>query len=96
LSIFIFLNKKEHASLKKVFTTQKKNAILAGIGILLAYTLVLISMSFSVNVSYVVAFRQLSIPIGAIGGIFLLKEAGYLTKYTAIITIFIGLVLVAI
>ena len=95
LSIFIYFNKREHCNIKKVFSTQKKNALLAGIGIVTAYSLVLISMSFAVNVSYVVAFRQLSIPIGALGGMFILKESRYKTKYIAIVAIFIGLILVA-
>ncbi|HJO92066.1 MAG TPA: EamA family transporter [Victivallales bacterium] len=95
LSIFILFYKKEHTNFLNVFKMQKKNALLAGIGIIVAYSLVLISMSFATNVSYVVAFRQLSIPIGALGGIFLLKEPRYSTKYIAILTIFIGLILVA-
>jgi len=95
LSIYIIFYKKEHTNFRKVITTQKKNAILAGIGILVAYSLVLISMSFSSNVSYVVAFRQLSIPLGALGGFFILKEPKYLTKYIALIIILTGLILVA-
>jgi drug/metabolite transporter (DMT)-like permease len=70
-------------------------ATLAGIGIYLAYTLVLISMAFVTNVSYVVAFRQLSIPIGTLIGIVMLREAPDRGKLIGSAVIFCGLILVA-
>lgn len=59
----------------------------------MTYGLVLLSMNFVTNVSYVAAFRQLSIPIGSIMGIIFLGESQYLTKISGLITIFSGLVL---
>lgn len=83
----------ERKSLVKVFRFSKGAAVLTGIGIYLTYSLVLISMNYVRNVSYVAVFRQLSIPIGAVLGIVLLKEQRYLPKVLGVITIFVGLVL---
>ena len=52
-------------------------------------------MNYVTNISYVAAFRQLSIPLGAIFGMSLLKEPCHPPKIVGILTIFIGLVMVA-
>jgi drug/metabolite transporter (DMT)-like permease len=72
------------------------SSIIKGAGIFLTYSLVLISMGYVSNVSYVVAFRQLSIPIGLVFGIFFLKERVCGPKLTAVILLFTGVVLVGI
>lgn len=69
-------------------------ALLVGVGIYIGYLLVLFAMGFVTNVSYVVAFRQLSIPLGAILGMLVLKEPHPVPKFVGVATIFIGLVLV--
>jgi uncharacterized membrane protein len=60
------------------------------------YGLVLASMTYVTDVSYVAAFRQLSIPIGALFGIVLLKEQCPAPKLLGILIISIGLILVGI
>lgn len=70
------------------------SSIIKGAGILITYALVLISMGYVTNVSYVVAFRQLSIPIGLIFGILFLKELICGPKITAVVLLFAGVVLV--
>ena len=72
----------------------KGEAALTGIGIYLTYGLVLASMNYVSNIGYVAVFRQLSIPLGAMFGIILLKESRYPPKILGIIMIFIGLVFV--
>ena len=67
-----------------------------GAGIFLTYSLVLMSMGYVSNISYVVAFRQLSIPIGLVFGILFLKERICWAKITAVIMLFTGVVLVGI
>ena len=52
-------------------------------------------MGFSKNISYVVAFRQLSIPLGAALGILVLKEPARAPKIAGVAVIFVGLMLVA-
>lgn len=69
-------------------------SIIKGAGIFLTYGLVLVSMGYVTNVSYVVAFRQLSIPIGLVFGILILKERACGPKIAAVILLFSGVVLV--
>ncbi|MHC4202768.1 MAG: drug/metabolite transporter, partial [Planctomycetota bacterium] len=66
-----------------------------GIAIYLTYGLVLVAMSFVTNASYVVALRQLSIPVGAMLGVMILKEPRYAAKFVGIAVIVAGLVFVA-
>lgn len=70
-------------------------ALLTGAVISFTYALVLISMAFVENVSYVVGFRQLSIPIGAILGILWLKEPAHTPKFLALAVLVAGLLLIA-
>jgi drug/metabolite transporter (DMT)-like permease len=72
------------------------SAALTGVVIMSTYGLVLASMAYVTNVSYVAAFRQLSIPIGAIFGLTLLKEPRYPPKLLGILIISTGLLLVGI
>jgi drug/metabolite transporter (DMT)-like permease len=84
----------ERKNMIVVLQNYKSSAAITGIGIYLTYGLVLASMNFVTNISYVAAFRQLSIPLGAIFGMALLREPRYLAKIFGVITIFIGLALV--
>jgi drug/metabolite transporter (DMT)-like permease len=72
------------------------SAALTGLVIMSTYGLVLASMTYVTNVSYVAAFRQLSIPIGATFGITLLKEPRPTPKLLGVLIISIGLILVGI
>ena len=94
--IFVGFNMRERQRITKAIRDFKAAAITTGIGIYLTYGLVLASMNYVTNVNYVSAFRQLSIPVGALMGIVLLKEPGYVPKIVGIGAIFIGLVLVGI
>ncbi len=62
----------------------------------LCYGLVLIAYSFADDPSYAVGFRQLSIPLSAVGGVFLLGEQGSVPKLFGVILIFCGALLVAV
>lgn len=66
----------------------------AGILILGTYSLVVWAMAYADDVSYVVAFRQISIPIGVTMGWFFLKETLHGPKVLGVIVILIGLGLV--
>lgn len=70
--------------------------LLTGIIIMAAYGLVLASMAYVTNVSYVAAFRQLSIPLGAILGLTLQNEPRYTPKLIGIMVVFVGLLLVGV
>jgi drug/metabolite transporter (DMT)-like permease len=94
LAVFTASNARSRAALTDVFRRTRGLAAVAGIASAICYGLVLISMAHVTNVSYVVGFRQLSIPIGALLGIALLKEPGYGPKYAGIAVVFTGLILI--
>jgi|LSQX01.2.fsa_nt_gb drug/metabolite transporter (DMT)-like permease len=97
LGLGIVIIKKERRKFFELITISKKDiktAFIVGVSIFLSYGLVLSSMAFVKDVSYVAAFRQLSIPIGAFLGIFLLKEPKYPTRIIGVLIILIGLILV--
>ena len=93
---FVVCSAVERKNFAVVLRTYKSSAALTGIGIFLTYGLVLASMSYVTNVSYVAAFRQLSILIVAVLGMVLLKEPHHVPKVVGVILIFAGLVMVGI
>ena len=93
-ALFVLLSGRERKLMPEVLKSYKGAATLTGIGIYLGWGMVLVSMNFVTNVSYVAAFRQLSIPLGALFGMALLKEPRYPPKLIGIAAIFVGLVLV--
>ena len=95
LMLFIMVRREGRASLRRVMCTGKRHAVTAGIAIYLTYAMVLVSLAFVQNVSYVVGFRQLSIPLGAAFGILVLKEKPHRPKLVGVTVMFAGLVMVA-
>ena len=83
---------RKHLSGKLFFQSQP---YLAGFFAGLAYLLVLVAMGYVTNVSYIQAFRQLSLPIGLLLGILILKERATFQKIAGMILILTGLSLVA-
>jgi drug/metabolite transporter (DMT)-like permease len=71
-------------------------AAVSGVAIFAAYTLVLVAMGFARNVTYVVAFRQASIPIGVVLGLLVLREPLSAPKAVGALAVTAGLVLVAV
>jgi len=94
--VFVLVSSRERKNLVEVLHSAKGSAAMTGIGIYLTYGLVLASMNYVTNVSYVAAFRQLSIPLGAVLGMVLLKEPHYLPKLIGLAIVFLGLILVGI
>jgi uncharacterized membrane protein len=84
----------ERAALTKIWQEGKRMAFITGLLIIGTYGLVLAAMEYADNVSYIAAFRQLSIPLGAILGILVQKEGAYPIKVASIGIIFSGLVLI--
>ena len=66
-----------------------------GIASTTAYALILAAMQFVTSVTYIQAFRQLSLPIGVFAGVFLLHERCPLPKIVGTALIVAGLFLVA-
>jgi len=98
LGFFTVVQGPERQRLSALIRTRRQlvSGMLTGVFIMATYGLVLASMAYVRNVSYVAAFRQLSIPIGAILGLTLQHEARYQPKLVGIAVITIGLVLVGI
>lgn len=95
LSLFVILRRGGRSSLGQVLRTNKRHAVLAGVAMYLTYLIVLISLAFVSNVSYVVGFRQLSIPLGVVIGVLVLKEPPHAPKLAGVAVMFAGLILVA-
>ena len=96
LAIFVGSKHTGRLSFRQVMRANKRTATLTGIGIYGTYALVLISMAFVKNVSYVVAFRQLSILFGVGLGIMIMGEPPYIPKIVGVGIMFVGLILVGI
>lgn len=94
LSIFVVFRKSGREDFRQILQNRKLFTFLTGGAIYVTYSMVLISLAFVRNVSYVVAFRQISIPLGTALGILVLRESRYLPKIIGVVVIFIGLVLV--
>lgn len=65
---------------------------LAGVCAIGTYSLVLISMNYVTNVSFVQVFRQMGLPIGVFVGILFLKEKISAPKFTGVTLIMVGLI----
>jgi drug/metabolite transporter (DMT)-like permease len=69
--------------------------VVMGVMIYVTYGIVLVSMAFAADVSYIVAFRQVSLPIGVVLGLVLLKERGGWLRLGSTVVMVAGLMLVA-
>jgi drug/metabolite transporter (DMT)-like permease len=87
----VLAQRKERDSLRAA-VGRLRQAALTGAGLYLAYTLLLIAMGFVQNVSYVVAFRQLSILFGTLMGVLVLKEPRTVPKFVGAAVLMAGLV----
>jgi uncharacterized membrane protein len=94
LSALVLGRKQGRAELRAVWRMQTWQAGLTGASIYAGYTLVLVAMAFVSNVSYVVAFRQVSVPLGALVGVLALRDSPHVPKLVGVATMFVGLVLV--
>ena len=94
LGAWVLVRRENRVETAQVIRAHFWQSALAGFGIFLAYTLVLIAMGLVRNVSYVVAFRQSSILLGTLLGLWALREPCWLPKLIGVAIIFCGLVFV--
>lgn len=80
--------KENYVSLVKSYHPYVAGVFAAG-----AYLLVLIAMSQVDNVSFVQAFRQLSLPVSALLGLFILKEKITVLRWVSLAMIMAGLII---
>jgi drug/metabolite transporter (DMT)-like permease len=93
--LIIMFNKSSRQDLKKELKVNLLNTALTGLAMTVTYFLVLVSMAYVDNLSYVVVFRQLSIPIAVILGIYLLKEYKSRFKLLGTTLMFGGIMLIS-
>jgi uncharacterized membrane protein len=94
LLVILLPRQRSRQQIADVMRSSKLDALRVGVLIYVTYGLVLSAMAFVDNVSYVVAFRQLSIPLGVILGITLLKEPCPRPRALGVAVLFSGLLLV--
>ncbi|KMV28949.1 multidrug transporter [Photobacterium swingsii] len=93
LSVF-YLSKSERHKFAAVWQ-DRHIALLTGSMMGGTYGLVLWAMTLTENVSYIVALRQLSIPVGVGLGVWLLKEPSYRPRVVGAMLVCVGLVAVS-
>ena len=98
MGIGTLLFPSERRQLRQILQPPRQIALglATGLVIMATYGLVLAAMSYVTNVSYVAAFRQLSIPIGAVLGLTIQGEPRYLPKLLGVGIVSLGLVLVGV
>lgn len=96
LSPLCCFRKRDRDELGEIVRTSARSALWMGVGIYAGYILVLVAMAFARDISFVVAFRQVSIPLGTLLGVVLLKEKAYPMKFIGSGIIFMGLLMVGI
>lgn len=96
LAVFLLSWGPERRTLTQARGPEWRTAAVMGLIITSTYGLVLLAMAYVSNVSYVLAFRQLSIPIGAALGILFRRESAYPPKLVGIGVVVVGLILVAV
>ncbi len=94
LGLYILINKVEQKKLLEIIKKEKLPTVSAGLMVAAAYIIILICYPMVTHVSYVTAFRQISIPLGAFTGMFFLKEKWSIPKILGVTIIFTGLLLV--
>lgn len=95
IAFFVLARGGERNALRHALSHEKLHAIITGVSIVACYVLVLISLAFVRNVSYVVGFRQLSIPLGAVLAILVLGEPAHRPRMLGVGVMFAGLILIA-
>jgi uncharacterized membrane protein len=102
LEIFIFpfltaviLLRNDRSIIYQEWKKSKVNASIGGFLMRFGYILILIAMS-QIQVSYILALRQISVVIGAIAGVLLLKEGYGRTRIVSSIILFLGAYILAV
>ena len=92
--LFVAISRRERREFS-VLLRKPLYPVLAGVCSSSAYGLILLAMNFVTNVSYIQAFRQLSLPLGFAAGVMILKEQSGPPKLAGVALIAVGLLLVA-
>ena len=93
LWIYALLTRENREFLKKFWREKDLGGVYAGMFASFAYVLVLFSMNYVTNVSFVQAFRQMGLVFAMLAGVFILKERCTLPKVLGCLLIVAGLIL---
>lgn len=93
LATISIANKGNRGDFIKVLKEQKYLSLKINVMAMLSYAPILVAMTLVTNVTYVVAFRQASIPIAFFLGLILLREVSYPIRWLAIALIVSGLIM---
>jgi len=92
IGLWVLLSPANRADFREVIRSGAiRSAGLAGAIASATYVLVLLSMNYVTNVTYVSVFRQLGLPIGMLMGVVLLKEKCPPVKWVGVVLILTGL-----
>ena len=94
MSLYVLITPRERENFKKLFGHSWAPHV-SGIFSALAYTLVVLAMPQVSNVSFVQAFRQMSLPLGVAAGVFILKEKCPPVRFAGVAAVVTGLVATA-
>lgn len=95
LAVYVSVKRSDFHTLRNTWKSTWLTASGAGLMMTGAYGLVLLAMAFVSNVSYVSAFRQISLPIGVFLGMAVHREPRYLPRLTGVAVILAGLMLIS-
>lgn len=90
---YMLLSPTARATVKEFWVKRDWMPVYAGLFASCSYVLILLSMGYVTNVSFVQVFRQMGMVIGVALGILILKEKCSLTKIVGVLLIMLGLVL---
>lgn len=94
LSVIVLSRREGRDTLRREIRDWKRT-VATGVVIAVTYLIVLVALAFARDVSYVVAFRQASIPIGVAIGVLFFSESLPAPKVLGTLLIVTGLILVA-
>lgn len=89
----ILFDPEERALFKQLRGKELICPAIAGVCCSGAYGLILLAMPHVTNVSFIQAFRQLSLPLGFLAGVIFLHEKSSSTKIAGLLLILIGLII---
>lgn len=90
----VLFDKEERLAMRKFWSKDMIYPVISGICSSGAYALILFSMQHVTNVSFIQAFRQLSLPLGFLAGVIFLHEKSSATKIVGLSLILLGLLIV--
>ena len=96
LAIYTTTIPAERARFRETWREGRGKAAMTGFLITGTYGLVLLAMNYATNVSYIAAFRQLSIPLAAMLGFVVQKEPATQPKVLGITLVFSGLIIIGV